>query len=63
MPEISAGHHYLSPSSSLDFAAPRIYAPGGFFFPEVRMSVESEIIWMGVLVQFAREHLAILGAR
>jgi hypothetical protein len=32
MPEISAGHHYLSPSSSLDFAAPRIHAPGGFSF-------------------------------
>jgi len=27
------------------------------------MSVESEIIWMRVLVQFAREHLAILGKR
>ena len=32
-------------------------------FFEVRMSVESEIIWMRVLVQFAREHLTILGAR
>jgi len=32
MPEISAGYHYLSPSSSLDFAAPRIHAPGGFSF-------------------------------
>lgn len=44
------------------FAAPRIHAPGRFFF-EVCMSVESEIIWMRVLVQFAREHLTILGTR
>ena len=44
------------------FAAPRIHALGGFFF-EVCVSVESEIIWMRVLVQFAREHLTILGTR
>jgi hypothetical protein len=34
---------------------------GGFF--EVCMSVESEIIWMRVLVRFAREHLTIMGTR
>lgn len=44
MPEISAGHHYLSPSSSLDFAAPRIHAPGGFLtFERFAMSAESKV--------------------
>jgi hypothetical protein len=45
-----------------DLRRPSHLCAGAVFF-EVRMSVESEIIWMRVLVQFAREHLAILGTR
>lgn len=35
---------------------------GRLFFSEVCMSIESEIVWMRVLVQFAREQLIWMGA-
>jgi hypothetical protein len=44
-----------------DLRRPSHPCAGRLFFSEVRMSVESEIIWMRVLVQFAREHFTILG--
>ncbi len=41
---------------------PDAHTQGGFFIPEVHMSVESEITWLRFMVQIVREQAVIASA-
>jgi hypothetical protein len=61
-PGFSTGHHNPSPESAPTPipSPPSQQCVGGFFIPEVLMSLEAEALWLRILVQLEQNRIAIL---